>query len=50
VARVGIITYLNAGTEKFSILSDNKDKSSIYMWVHNESGKKYIGSAVDLSK
>jgi len=30
-------------------LKDNKGKAGIYQWKHLESGKFYIGSAVDLS-
>jgi hypothetical protein len=47
---IPIIVYSNADTAKSSILSDNKGKSGIYMWTHIESGKIYIGSAIDLSK
>lgn len=35
---------------KASILKQNKGKSGIYKWTHIESGKCYVGSAVDLSK
>jgi|SRR5690606_10474746 len=42
--------YSNADTDKLQILSDNKGKAGIYQWTHKESGKKYIGSAIDLSK
>src|SRR5690606_28603573 len=45
-----VIVYSNAETDKSKILSDNKGKAGIYLWTHKESGKKYIGSAVDLSK
>lgn len=45
-----IITYHNAETDKSLILTDNKGKAGIYQWKHLESGKIYIGSAVDLSK
>ena len=41
-------SYSNADTQKESILNDNKKKSGIYAWVHIESGKKYVGSSVDL--
>jgi len=46
---VAIIVYSNADTDKLKILSDNKGRAGIYMWTHNESGKRYIGSAFDLS-
>jgi group I intron endonuclease len=45
-----IIVYSNAEINKLQILSDNKGLAGIYMWTHIESGKRYIGSAVDLSK
>jgi group I intron endonuclease len=45
-----VIVYENAETDKFQILTDNKDKAGIYQWKHKESSKIYIGSAFDLSK
>lgn len=42
--------YNNADIEKQNILKDNKGKAGIYIWTHIESGKRYVGSAVDLSK
>jgi group I intron endonuclease len=45
-----VTIYNNAETDKLQILSDNKGLSGIYMWTHKESGKLYVGSAVDLSK
>jgi hypothetical protein len=45
-----IILYNNAETDKLQILSDNKGKTGIYMWIHKESGKRYIGSALESSK
>jgi len=45
-----VIIYDNAKIDKLRILSDNKGLSGIYMWKHKESGKIYIGSAIDLSK
>jgi len=47
---VPITIYSDANTGKSKILKDNKGKSGIYKWTHLESGKEYIGSAVDLSK
>lgn len=44
-----VITYDDAETDKLRILSDNKGLAGVYMWTHKESGRKYIGSAVDLS-
>jgi len=40
--------YHNADTCKDPILSENKNKSGIYMWTNSKNGKCYIGSAVDL--
>ena len=45
-----VIIYNNAETDKLQILKDNKAKAGIYKWTHLESGKIYVGSAVDLSK
>lgn len=42
--------YLNADKDKLEILMDNKRKTGIYLWTHNESGNTYVGSAIDLSK
>jgi group I intron endonuclease len=44
------IIYKNAEIDRSQILSDTKSLAGIYMWTHIESNKKYIGSAVDLSK
>jgi group I intron endonuclease len=44
-----ITVYPNIETCKDRILSENKGKAGIYQWIHKESGKSYIGSAVDLS-
>jgi len=45
-----VIVYSNADIDKLRILTDNKGLSGIYMWKHEESGKIYIGSAVNLSR
>jgi len=42
--------YQNADTCKATVLSENKNKSGIYIWKNKINGKRYIGSAVDLSK
>jgi group I intron endonuclease len=42
--------YHNADTCKAKILSENKNKSGIYIWTNKINGKRYIGSAVDFSK
>src|SRR5579871_3709479 len=46
---IPVIVYNNVDTDKVKILSDNKGKAGIYMWTHIESGKNYVGSAVDIS-
>lgn len=50
LAAAPIRTYSNSDLDKLDILSENKDKSGIYMWTHIQSGKRYIGSSVDLTK
>ena len=36
--------YPNSETYKAQILSENKNKSGIYMWKNSINGKRYIGS------
>jgi len=40
--------YSNSDTYKAQILSENKNKSGIYMFKNSINGKRYIGSSVDL--
>ena len=47
---VPVFKYKNADTEKLQILTDNKNKAGVYLWLHKESGNMYIGSAINLSK
>ena len=42
--------YLNSDTCKTKILSDNKNKSGIYMWKNSINGKRYIGSSENLNR
>lgn len=44
------IIYESADKNKIQILKENKNLVGIYLWTHKESGNKYVGSAVDLSK
>jgi group I intron endonuclease len=48
-AFIPVMIYSNAETDKSIILTDTKGKTGIYLWTHKESGKRYIGSAFDLS-
>ena len=41
--------YPNPETSKDQILSENQNKSGVYMWKNNLNNKRYIGSAVYLS-
>ncbi len=45
-----IISYKNVDIQKIEILKANKRKTGIYIWTHKESGKSYVGSAMDLSR
>jgi len=47
---VPVKIYPNSDTCKAQILSDNQNKSGIYMWKNLTNEKCYIGSAVNLSK
>lgn len=42
--------YPNSDTCKTKILSDNKNKSGIYMWKNSINGKRYIGSSENLNR
>jgi len=42
--------YDNADTQKLHILQENKNKSGIYLWVNNDTGESYVGSAANLSQ
>jgi group I intron endonuclease len=44
------ITYLNSDVNKLEILTNNKNRSGIYQWIHKDSGKTYVGSAYNLSQ
>lgn len=50
VLATAIIVYPNGETDKSLILSYNKGKAGIYQWTHKDSNKRYVDSAVDLSK
>lgn len=45
-----VLTYLNADTDKLSIIRDNKGKSGVYLWTNIINGKSYVGSSVNLSR
>jgi group I intron endonuclease len=49
-AFVPVTIYNNAETARSEILADNKGRAGIYLWTHKQSGKRYVGSAFDLSK
>lgn len=49
ISVVPIISYSNADLYKKDI-KDNKEKTGVYRWTHVESGKSYVGSAIDLSR
>lgn len=40
--------YANADTQKLGVLKDNKGKVGVYLWINNITGKKYVGSSVQL--
>jgi len=46
---VPIKIYSNADIDKVQILSDNQNKSGIYLWINSINGKQYIGSSINLS-
>ena len=46
---VPLMIYSNPHKDKSLILSDLKGKTGIYMWIHKESSRVYVGSPTDLS-
>lgn len=42
--------YNNLNIDKSLILSDNKNRTGVYMWIHKSSSKIYVGSAFNLSR
>ena len=46
----GPVKYVNADVEKLRILTENRDKSGVYMWTNLINGKRYIGSSVNLKR
>ena len=49
-AIIPIKSYSNAEADKAKILKDNKNKAGIYRFTNLINGKRYVGSALDLSK
>ena len=45
---VPVKTYSNADLDKESIITENKGKSGIYLWVNLNDRKAYVGSSVNL--
>lgn len=45
-----LVLYANADNDKVIAIKNNRNKSGIYRWTHKQSGKTYIGSAVDLGR
>lgn len=47
---IPLVIYDNALDNKEIAIKDNRKKSGVYSWVHNKSGKFYIGSSVNLGQ
>jgi len=45
-----VLFYSNADTQKHLILSENKEKSGIYLWTNLINGQRYVGSSNNLRK
>jgi group I intron endonuclease len=48
--RFAEIVYKNVDKEKLIIISENTNKSGIYMWTNLINGKRYIGSSENLNR
>jgi group I intron endonuclease len=44
-----VTIYINPDLEKVQILKDNALKAGVYMWKYIESGKRYIGSMLNIN-
>lgn len=47
---IPLVIYDNAQENKVIAIKSNRKKSGVYRWVHNKSGKMYIGSSADLGQ
>lgn len=47
---VTVVTYNDISAEIKSILSDNRGKSGVYIFTNKLTGKRYVGSSVDLGR
>lgn len=45
-----VVVYDNADIDKVKFLADNSKKSGVYCWTNKITGKKYVGSSVDLKR
>ncbi|EME87692.1 uncharacterized protein MYCFIDRAFT_128635 [Pseudocercospora fijiensis CIRAD86] len=45
-----LIFYKNTAAQKKEIYKNNNNKIGIYMWTHNSTGSKYVGSSINLSQ
>jgi len=45
-----VIVFTNADTQKLEILKYSKGKTVVYMWTNTRNGKRYVGSAQDLTR
>jgi group I intron endonuclease len=45
-----VVTYSNAAADKSRVLTENKKKSGVYIWINLLNGKVYTGSALNISK
>lgn len=45
-----VLLYSNADTQKHLILSENKEKTGIYLWTNLINGQRYVGSSNNLRK
>jgi hypothetical protein len=42
--------YTDLQNNKVSLIRENNKLTGIYMWIHNKSGKKYVGSSLNLGR
>jgi len=50
VKTVPALIYNNPDKNKGLIIKENMNKTGVYSWIHIETGKRYVGSSVNLGK
>nr|YP_009160660.1 GIY-YIG endonuclease [Hirsutella minnesotensis]AKR17989.1 GIY-YIG endonuclease [Hirsutella minnesotensis] len=50
VVTVPVLIYDNPDENKSIVVKENRKKTGVYSWIHKETGRRYVGSSVNLGK